>query len=207
MKARGLQQKGLAEVLGVSLDRVKSLTSGKVKNLTREEHEALVKKLNVNADWLITGEGPMFEEETDEEYAEQIRATNRVRAIVEAMPLPEISRKRLQAILTGDPAQDGPLIADALRGDSGAIAPTRPKADDRAKAPPTREELAVGTRADPAWPMVMELVYDELNARKRRMSNGAEFRKLVDAVLVVLRLEEKGELDREKTRRKIDAFL
>lgn len=59
MKECGLQQAGLAQVMGVPLDRVKSLTSGKVKNLKREESEALITKLGVRAAWLVTGEGPM----------------------------------------------------------------------------------------------------------------------------------------------------
>lgn len=59
MKECDLQQAGLAEVMEVSLDRVKSLTSGKVKNLKREESEALIGKLGIRAEWLVTGEGPM----------------------------------------------------------------------------------------------------------------------------------------------------
>lgn len=55
----GLRQVDLADVLGVSLSRVKAMTSGRVKNLTREESEALVGKLGVRAAWLVTGEGPM----------------------------------------------------------------------------------------------------------------------------------------------------
>lgn len=59
---------------------------------------------------------------------------------------------------------------------------------------------------DPAWPQVMEMVVDALNERGRRMPSGAKLRELVDAVLVVLRMEE-GALDREKSRRKINALL
>lgn len=59
MKECDLQQSGLAEVMEVSIDRVKSLTSGKVKNLKREESEALIGKLGIRAEWLVTGEGLM----------------------------------------------------------------------------------------------------------------------------------------------------
>lgn len=59
-KAKGLSQKALAEILGVPLDRVKSLTSGKVKKLAPEESKALVDKLHVRAQHLATGEGPLF---------------------------------------------------------------------------------------------------------------------------------------------------
>ncbi|MCL4771765.1 MAG: helix-turn-helix transcriptional regulator, partial [Burkholderiaceae bacterium] len=50
-----LRQADLAELLGVSLSRVKAMTSGRVKNITREEPEALVKKLHIRGDWLATG--------------------------------------------------------------------------------------------------------------------------------------------------------
>lgn len=61
MKEFGLQQRALADVLGVGIDRVKSLTSGRVQKLTREESEALIKKLNIRGDWLATGEGSMIQ--------------------------------------------------------------------------------------------------------------------------------------------------
>lgn len=59
-KAKGLTQKDLAEVLDVPLDRIKSLTSGKVQKLTQAEAKALVAKLHVRAQHLATGEGPLF---------------------------------------------------------------------------------------------------------------------------------------------------
>ena len=72
MKHFGLQQAGLADAMGVSLDRVKSLTSGKVKNLTREESEALIKKLHIRGDWLATGEGPMLQSDGEREMARRM---------------------------------------------------------------------------------------------------------------------------------------
>ena len=62
-----LRQADLAELLGVSLSRVKAMTSGRVKNITREETEALVKKLHIRGDWLATGEGPMLQSEGERE--------------------------------------------------------------------------------------------------------------------------------------------
>jgi len=62
MRACNLKQSDLAEVLGASLSRVKAITSGRVKNLTREENEALVAKLGIRPGWLIAGEGDMFVE-------------------------------------------------------------------------------------------------------------------------------------------------
>lgn len=74
MKEFGLQQQGLAEAMGVSLDRVKSLTSGKVKNLKREEGEALIKKLKIRGDWLATGEGPMLQNDAEREFHRRLGA-------------------------------------------------------------------------------------------------------------------------------------
>lgn len=65
MKEFGFQQRALADVLGVGIDRVKSLTSGRVQKLTREESEALIKKLNIRGDWLATGEGQMIQSADD----------------------------------------------------------------------------------------------------------------------------------------------
>lgn len=58
--ALNLTQEQLAAALQVNLDRVKSLTSGKAKKLTREETKALVENLHVNPVWLATGEGEML---------------------------------------------------------------------------------------------------------------------------------------------------
>lgn len=74
MKECELNQTGLAEVLEVSIDRVKSLTSGRVKKLTREENEALIKKLNIRGDWLATGEGPMFRSDNEREFQRRLDA-------------------------------------------------------------------------------------------------------------------------------------
>lgn len=60
MKTCGLTQVRLSELMGVHVSRVKSITAGRVKTLTREELEILVKKLDIRAEWLVTGEGPMF---------------------------------------------------------------------------------------------------------------------------------------------------
>jgi DNA-binding Xre family transcriptional regulator len=117
MSACKLQQKDLAEVLEVPIDRVKSLTSGRVKNLTREESEALIAQLNIRADWLITGEGPMFQpdEETQDAFITRQQSINRTTELVQALPLSKINRSRLAVLLTGDPLQDAALIANAIR--------------------------------------------------------------------------------------------
>ncbi|MCK9987624.1 MAG: hypothetical protein AzoDbin1_04096 [Azoarcus sp.] len=112
-------------------------------------------------------------------------------------------------VLTGETRQEraAALAAKPSVGATKAMRELHGTNDAGPPAPaPTRDDLARGTRLDPDWPLVMEWVYDALNARKLRMPDGKKLRELVDAVLVLLRLEQ-GELDREKTRRKIDAIL
>ncbi len=72
MRECHLKQSDLVELLGVSLSRVKAMTSGRVKNLTREESEALIRKLHIRGDWLATGEGPMLQSDGEREMARRI---------------------------------------------------------------------------------------------------------------------------------------
>lgn len=55
MRRHKLQQKDLAAVLGVNIDRVKSLSSGRAKKLSAEEMDALVSKLRVRPDYIVSG--------------------------------------------------------------------------------------------------------------------------------------------------------
>ena len=63
MIAQGLTQKEMADLLETSVDRIKSLSSGRTKNFTIEESQILVKVVGIRAEWLITGEGDMFVEQ------------------------------------------------------------------------------------------------------------------------------------------------
>ena len=129
MKECDLQQAGLAEVMEVSLDRVKSLTSGKVKNLKREESEALIGKLGIRAEWLVTGEGSMrggptsrLTAHTDEQatldlelLTEAITAVERL-AAHRGRSLPPAKKAQVivqiyQALTSG---QGGAAVTDAL---------------------------------------------------------------------------------------------
>jgi len=61
METCGLKQADMAQLLDVNLDRVKSLTAGRVKKLAPEEMEALVTKLRISPDWIVSGgQGEMF---------------------------------------------------------------------------------------------------------------------------------------------------
>jgi len=55
----GSQEK-LAEVLGVNGARVKSIETGRVKDLTAIEANIMVNNFNLNLDWLLTGKGEML---------------------------------------------------------------------------------------------------------------------------------------------------
>ncbi len=119
MDAKSLSQRDLMDILGVSLDRVKSLTSGRVAKLKPDEIKALVEDLHVSADWLATGTGPMFrpqQAEDQDAFAQRMQAVSAMGAVVDALPLSEPERARLKVLLTGDPAHDGALIAQALAG-------------------------------------------------------------------------------------------
>jgi DNA-binding XRE family transcriptional regulator len=56
-------QAKLAEILGVNEPRVKSLETGRVKELDAREAYVLVKNFNLSFDWLLTGNGSMTLEE------------------------------------------------------------------------------------------------------------------------------------------------
>ena len=61
MQHLNLRQADVAEALGISIDRVKSLTSGRVHQLKMKEVHAMVEKFHLNPLWLTSGEGPMLE--------------------------------------------------------------------------------------------------------------------------------------------------
>lgn len=114
MAAVGCKQKGLAELMGVSVDRVKNLTRGRAGNLTREEGEQLIRKLNVRAEWLATGEGPMFRTAGEQELQRRLDsvADATKKAQVEGLTSEEISRA--QMLLTGIEIGKADLIKTAL---------------------------------------------------------------------------------------------
>lgn len=114
MKACGLRQADLAEILVVPLHRVKSITSGKVKNLTREEGEALIKKLNVRAEWLATGEGPMFRSDSEQELERRLDAVAGATEKAQIEGLSTDEQARVQMLLTGLEIGNADLVRQAL---------------------------------------------------------------------------------------------
>ena len=119
MSECNLTQQDLADLMGVPLQRVKRIALGHVKKLAPDEIRTLVEELHVSADWLATGTGPMFrpqQAEDQDAFAQRIQAVSAMGAVVDALPLPEPERMRLKVLLTGEPVQDGALIAQALAG-------------------------------------------------------------------------------------------
>ncbi|SIQ30438.1 helix-turn-helix domain-containing protein [Marinobacterium stanieri] len=114
MTAVGCKQKGLAEVMGVSVDRVKNLTRGRALNLTREENEALIRKLNVRAEWLATGEGEMFRSDGEKELERRLGAVANATEKAQITGLDTEAQTRVQMLLTGLEIGNADLVMEAL---------------------------------------------------------------------------------------------
>lgn len=126
-----LKQQELADLLGVPLQRVKRLSGGDAKKFTQDEQAALIEKLDIRAEWLITGDGPMFQDdEPQEEFADRMRAINQGQALLNAMPISDAARKKTGALLTGDATHDGQLIAYALRSEMAPMPPLTARESD-----------------------------------------------------------------------------
>lgn len=192
-----LKQQELANVLGVPLARVKRLAGGTVQKLTREESEALVTKLRINPEWLITGEEPMIEEETQEEFVSRMQATNHMNAVVAALPLNEIGRDRLQAVMTGDPAKDGKLIGDALLNREEIERPQAGPGDTGGTAVTPIGATGSGMLT---WRQVLAIAVDELNAAGKRLPG----EKLLELADLLMQWQAEGaKVDADKMRRQI----
>lgn len=102
----------------VKLQRIRDLSSGRAKKLTREESQLLVDKLEIRAEWLITGEGPMLQDdESQEEFGGRMRAIGQAQAMIDALPISDEAKVRSKLLISGDPIADAEVIADALAGE------------------------------------------------------------------------------------------
>ena len=115
MEKFDLRQTDLVEVMGSSLSRVKAMTSGRVKNFTQDELANLIDKLEIRAEWLATGNGPMLQDdEAQDEFANRMRNISLTHAMIDAMSIGDVEKSRAKVLATGDPATDAKIIADAL---------------------------------------------------------------------------------------------
>lgn len=127
MKHYGLSQKALTEVLEVNLQRVKNLTSGKVDKLTREEVDALIRKLHIRGDWLATGEGPMLQSEGEREFYRRLEGVKSATQTASSLALPEAKQRLMQELLFYAQAGDIEALSatlancEVLRPDQAAL--------------------------------------------------------------------------------------
>lgn len=102
-----LTQVGLAEVLGVPLNRVKNLVNGRVQKLSQREAKALVERLHVNPGWLMTGVGYIFKSDGEAVLDDRLWALKAATDAVMKLDLPESTREQardlLFAVQTGQP--------------------------------------------------------------------------------------------------------
>jgi len=77
LKLRGLNQKQLAELIGVRKSAITNLKNGRSKSFSAENALTIAKKLNVNPYWLVFGEG---EPEPKEPSKEASNILNRLPA-------------------------------------------------------------------------------------------------------------------------------
>lgn len=127
MHHNGLSQKALTEVLGVNLQRVKNLTSGKVDKLTREEADALIRRLHIRGDWLATGEGPMLQSEGEQEFYRRLDAVKSATQTASSLGLSEAKQRLVQELLFYAQAGDIEALSatlancEILRPDQAAL--------------------------------------------------------------------------------------
>jgi hypothetical protein len=114
MSACGLKQKDLGDVLQVPLDRVKSLTSGKVKKLNPDETRRLVQTLNLSAHWLATGEGPMFNTQGGQKLGEILTQLRLTTARLAEMEIDGPVASAVVSIVHGVAEKDAHSLKDGL---------------------------------------------------------------------------------------------
>ncbi|GEM_PF-1951836 len=101
MEIKELRQADLAEVLGVSIDRVKSLTSGRVKKLSAEEMQALVSKLHVQPAFLVSGTGPVFQDSSSIALAERLHNLSEAARLIDPLDLPLRYKMFVRDVVSG----------------------------------------------------------------------------------------------------------
>lgn len=138
MAACGLKQRDLADVLHVPLDRIKSLTSGKVKKFDPDETRRLVQTLNLNAHWLATGTGEMFNPMGGEQLGTVLAQLKLSSSRVEKLGLPDEDAIAARDIAMGVGSGNSAIVISAIQR--------------LRQIPPTDEQLLVDTyrRCTPA---------------------------------------------------------
>lgn len=176
-EALGLQEdQEVAAALGMSKA---ALSARKARGAFPEKDlRALVSRrpeLRIDVLYVLTGERERADTETQDEFIDRMQAIKATGRIVDAMGLPDRERDGLKGCLTGDPAQDGVLIAKALaRQAQQAPQVTYPKA--------TVTPLPANEHAGLTWRELMILAVDELNAAGLHLP-GEKLAEMVDLLM------------------------
>lgn len=109
-----ITQKALADLMQVDHQRVRNMAAGRVEKLTREEGEALIKKLNIRADWLATGEGPMFQSEGEQALRQRLDVIGSARDVAVKLGLSAAEGGLLIELLYYVETGDGEGLKKAL---------------------------------------------------------------------------------------------
>lgn len=130
MASRGLSQRDLAQLLDVSLDRVKSLTAGRVQKLAPAEAKALVEKLHVHGEYLATGKPPIFKRPNEmelERRMEAIGSANKIsHQVQDQSARHEVQRQVFEALVGSLDAREQHLLSCFRRADErGKVAVLR----------------------------------------------------------------------------------
>lgn len=119
-KALNLTQPKLAEALGVNVDRVKSLTSGKVAKLSPAETKSMVENLHVNPGWLVTGEGEMFQSPTEKTFSSDLAVLRKTTDAIAELAISDNRKRQVRDILFAVAAGKIDLIEQAFSAVSNA---------------------------------------------------------------------------------------
>lgn len=114
MQECGLKQKDLADVLGVPLQRIKNLCAGNVQKFAADETRRLVQTLNLNAHWLATGTGAMFNPQGGEQLGSVLTHLKLSSARVVELGLEGDDAQAARDIATGVASGNLAMVKDAL---------------------------------------------------------------------------------------------
>lgn len=85
-------QRELAALLGVETSRIKSIANGRAAKFTTEEVLALVGRVHVSPDWLLTGEGQVFLDDKTAARAAELTASKEATDKLVRIPVSEVLR-------------------------------------------------------------------------------------------------------------------
>lgn len=111
-----LEQSELAEVMDVPIDRVKSLSAGRVKKFAPSETQALVRKLGISANWLATGLGEMLQSEAEKRLNAKLGNAKDMAKSLEAREVTEDKRRFLTDVLYAYELGADDVLAELLSG-------------------------------------------------------------------------------------------